>query len=601
MKNDRLQNPSPKIHLWKNRFFLVTTCAYLLILFLVSAIACFFSYRQRREEAISDMDFTFKLLEQDYSSAIENFWQIYMPIFENRDYTFDVISHYFSPNSDSELTPLERSDLLNVLKQMVIRDNRVQWVGLFSDYRETNYILFATGRTLQVMPEDFPYLADMENKQYQMEVYGMQPIEGPSSTLQTFAICGGVPFKMGGGKVIAGYSLGSYEQICQNADKPLDSLEYMLSSRDQIIFHSGQIYDESSLYLPDGNYEGTVSDPDGNTLYTHAALCGPNTPVLSYQYSPRELFWYSHANTPLILLFVLLFALLSIFVYQIMLRQLSGEVSVIRHGLQEIGRNKLSYCIPTDMKQPELKEIAESINLMTSSLSENINRAYYYEIKQKEAELSELQSKFNPHFLYNCLEMICSRCYQNGDSKTANLINQLAAIFRGFIGAKNFIPLHEELTFSKRYLSLFNARYRDLVEIEYAIDTELLQYGIIRNVFQPLIENYFVHGFELSSTEHNYIRFRGQSLDSHAMLITVEDNGAGMSDDALAKLNAELLSSIKTDQESYGLKNLHQRLRLFYGGDCGITVIRNEPHGLVIQMKLLKMTCEEYEASRQDA
>ncbi|MDR1765746.1 MAG: histidine kinase [Lachnospiraceae bacterium] len=67
-----------------------------------------------------------------------------------------------------------------------------------------------------------------------------------------------------------------------------------------------------------------------------------------------------------------------------------------------------------------------------------------YRLKQKEAELSELQSKFHPHCLYNTLEMIRSRCYQNGDNETAELIYQLAGIFRGFVSSKTLIPLQEE-------------------------------------------------------------------------------------------------------------------------------------------------------------
>lgn len=110
----------------------------------------------------------------------------------------------------------------------------------------------------------------------------------------------------------------------------------------------------------------------------------------------------------------------------------------------------LDYQLPTKINQSGFPEIAESINHMALRLKKNINRAYYYEIKQREAELSELQSKFNPHFLYNSLEMLRVRCHQNNVDTTANLISQLASIFRGFISYKTFISMTEELAFSKR-------------------------------------------------------------------------------------------------------------------------------------------------------
>ncbi|MBO5069399.1 MAG: hypothetical protein J6C37_03440, partial [Roseburia sp.] len=127
-----------------------------------------------------------------------------------------------------------------------------------------------------------------------------------------------------------------------------------------------------------------------------------------------------------------------------------------------------------------------------------------------------------------------------------------------------------------------------------------LNYGIIRNLFQPLIENYFVHGFD-TSNEQNYILFKGKSLDDKTMLLTVEDNGSGMTTDEMEELNARLHEPIQIDTESYGLKNLHQRLQLFYGGDCGLTVYPNPNggKGLSIQMTALKLTCTEYEENKK--
>ena len=107
------------------------------------------------------------------------------------------------------------------------------------------------------------------------------------------------------------------------------------------------------------------------------------------------------------------------------------------------------------------------------------------------------------------------------------------------------------------------------MKIRYDFDKDILKYGIIRNLFQPLIENYFVHGFD-TSNEENYILFKGKSLDEERMILTVEDNGSGMTDQEMQELNDKLHEPIKMDTESYGLKNLHQRLQLFYGGDCGL-------------------------------
>lgn len=196
------------------------------------------------------------------------------------------------------------------------------------------------------------------------------------------------------------------------------------------------------------------------------------------------------------------------------------------------------------------------------------------------------------------LEMLRSRCYQNGDVETADLITSLSGIFRGFIGSKTFIPVPEELAFTKKYLSLFEARYQDQVQIEFDMNNECLQYGIIRNLFQPLIENYFIHGFETGNAEMNYICFRGRALDEKTLLFIVEDNGTGMTEQELIQLNNKLNDPIKLSTESYGLKNLQQRIQLFYGSDYGLTICHGKPKGLSIQIKVQKLTCAEYEKNR---
>ena len=190
--------------------------------------------------------------------------------------------------------------------------------------------------------------------------------------------------------------------------------------------------------------------------------------------------------------------------------------------------------------------------------------------------------------------MLRSRCLKSGDDDTADLITQLAAIFRGFIGRKTFIPLTEELAFSNRYLMLFGARYDDQVEVLFDVDSDILCYGIIRNLLQPLIENYFVHGYDPSVSD-NYLLIGGRSLDEKRMLLFVEDNGCGMEESKICQLNNGLRESIKTEKDSYGLKNLHQRIRLFYGENCGLSILPNGERGIRMEMTVLKMTCEDYE------
>ena len=192
-------------------------------------------------------------------------------------------------------------------------------------------------------------------------------------------------------------------------------------------------------------------------------------------------------------------------------------------------------------------------------------------------------AKFNPHFLYNTLELFRSRCERNGDNDTAGLIQHMATIFRSLIGSRHIISIQEELAFSQHYLKLFRARYGDRMKIVYDFPTEILDCLIIRNVFQPLIENYFEHGFNAQRID-NYLHMSGEIVAENAIRITVEDNGYGIKDEALKRLQEHIASPETHEGESYGLKNLNQRIRLYYGDGYGISVSRNEAGGMTVTM-----------------
>ncbi len=586
-----------KLHIrFQNTFFMALIALFSLLVLLSCLLACFFSYKQKKDEVLSQLNRAYSQLTREYELIIDNFWQNYMPIYEKESNYFEIWAPYFDTEHYPTLDILYRMQLEESLQQILKRNEDIQWIVLYNGEREDNYILFSAVSGMKLLTSDFPYLERLVNAPVGMQIYGMETLANGNTKYKTFAISGDIPSRIGKGKILAGYSLDSFQSTCANIVNSLESVNYVLTNHGEIIFdHSGN-YDKDLTYCAPVPLTDSTVEFQGETLYISSKICGRNSSMLSFYVSWDEFFLYCHENTPFLLAVFVLFTIAAFFTYRTMLYFISKEVNVINTGLQIIGENDLTHQIPTNFYQGGLAEIAASINQMTVRLKNNIEKAHYYETKQHEAELSDLQSKFNPHFLYNSLELLRSRCQLNGDETTADLISQLSAIFRGFINTKVFIPIPEELAFSKRYLTLFGASHKDLVEIRYDFDKDILQYGIIRNVFQPLIENYFVHGFD-TENEENYVIFRGKSIDEHTMLLTMEDNGVGMTPEEISQLSDKLHEPIKNSQESYGLKNLHQRIQLFYGEEYGLSIAptSGSPKGISVQMRVPKITCEEHE------
>lgn len=574
--------------------FLLIGAFYWSILILTSLFVCSLSYEQKKSEILADINIRLAQVGNAYQNLTEQFWESYLPIFENRTTSYLLLRDYFAVPDDDGLTPVELHDISNVLAQIVVRDDRIQWIAAYSTVRKVNYIYYAASQTgtgvgiMEALPDDFPYMEQMQQKNNLMEIYG--EIESERSQLRnTIAVAGGTP-ALTKGVLLFGYGISQIQQFAEE-NLPLESLQFeIISNEGRLLYHSG----EEHIELPEEIFQAGsgVFQTDTGKWY---AMVDPFTTcggTVYYTIDWKELFLKSNASTPQLLTAILLLSALSILVLCLVMRTIQREARRIRDGLDALGQNQLDYRIGGNFYQAAFADIAHSINKMAESLKENIDKAYYYQLKHKEAEMQELQAKFNPHFLYNSLDVFRARCYENGDDETAELIAQTASVFRGFIGAQTFIPLQQELAFSQRYLAIYRARHNDAMQILYDIDKEVLQYGIIRNVLQPLIENYFAHGFD-PSRQDNILQFRGYIRDEDTYVLTVEDNGFGMEEDALQALNAHLQEPIATEQESYGLKNLHQRIQLYYGPKCGLVIRKNPTGGLIAELCVLRKKPEE--------
>ena len=111
-------------------------------------------------------------------------------------------------------------------------------------------------------------------------------------------------------------------------------------------------------------------------------------------------------------------------------------------------------------------------------------------------------------------------------------------------------------------------------------------------------ENYFVHGFDANRPD-NEIEFMGTFLDEDNIPLLVKDNGYGMTEEEVVVLNQKIEEPIRHSRENFGLKNLNQRLKLFYGPSYGLHIEKNESGGSTVFIKIRKMTVEEYEENRK--
>lgn len=561
------------------------TVSFLILASILAMMSCSFAYQRKKAELLEDMDNKLEIFAHKYADIKSKNWQVYLPITEvTQDKT--IINHYFA--GTEELTAQGRNKLKSVLSQMALQDNRIEWIVVYSPEREQNYIYVCKTERIVRLPENFVYLGELRAKKGIRDIYAAKAFEIDGHVFNSITIVGGTSTDNRKGSILIGYDVSELEEIARD-NRGFSSLQFCICWKGKVVYNFGyetEIVEndfepkQSGIYsLNDKKWMVQLEDEykDGETLF--------------YMVEWWEFFIHANQWSCVILGILLIVVLLAIILYICVLNTITNEVNVILAGLTALGNNQLDYRISEKFYQPEMVAIAAAINRMAETLDDNIHCMLKFEKLQAEAEFAELQSKFNPHFLYNTLEIFRKRCYENGDEETANMIAETAAIFRGFIGAKNFIPIRQELAFCKRYLAIYHARYENTVEILLDVDTEVLQYGIIRNVFQPLIENYFKYGYD-SNKMDNYIRIKGRLAAAEDIMFTVEDNGIGMEKDALSRLEQSLNSPIVSEKESYGLRNLNQRLRMFYGEKYGLKLRQEEEKGFAVDVLIKRQNKE---------
>lgn len=233
--------------------------------------------------------------------------------------------------------------------------------------------------------------------------------------------------------------------------------------------------------------------------------------------------------------------------------------------------------------------------LRLDSLKELSEREYAALIYKKQAELDSLQSQINPHFLYNTLESIRGQAVLDRADKIAKMTEALSAFFRYSIGRKgSIVQLTDELKNTDNYMLIQQFRFGEKISLQKIIPDgeEALQGYLPKMTVQPIIENAIYHGLEMKEGKGRIIL--RVTLTGDRMLINVTDNGIGMEDEQVEKINASMDEPIHLstgqDQNRKGkgiaLKNVNDRIRLLYGEEYGIRVFSTLGEGTDVELRL---------------
>lgn len=193
------------------------------------------------------------------------------------------------------------------------------------------------------------------------------------------------------------------------------------------------------------------------------------------------------------------------------------------------------------------------------------------QIQLRKAELMVLQSQINPHFLYNTLDAI-TWLAESGDQETVvNMVGSLSGFFRTSLNqGKDIVTLAEEAQHIRSYLEIQKIRYQDILDYRIDIPDEFGDVKIPKITIQPLVENALYHGIK-NKRGGGHILVTAQR-DEEDLRISVRDDGVGMDKERLRQVREGIFEKEPGERDIYGLFNVNERIRLYFGDDYGITV-----------------------------
>lgn len=293
-----------------------------------------------------------------------------------------------------------------------------------------------------------------------------------------------------------------------------------------------------------------------------------------------------------LLVLILLILIFNIIITMLIFRLFNNKIQTLIHYMEKVQNGRLNSRIPIKTHD-EIGKLGISFNQMCDKLEEYINRVYYAEINQKNAELNMLQAQINPHFLFNTLETIRMKAHNDGNEELASMTALLGSLFRWNVKSSDkIISIAEELDYIKTYLEIQQFRRSSEFEFEINVPDDILYLGIPKLILQPLVENVFSHGFESKLRDCNII-ISGMLCNGTVELL-IADNGVGIDKQTLHQLEIKKnLSPKDLNHSQIGIVNVHQRLRLIFGDCYGVEIESRESVGTTVKIELPAMSVKE--------
>ncbi len=357
-------------------------------------------------------------------------------------------------------------------------------------------------------------------------------------------------------------------------------------------------------FIMDGN--GTIiSHMNKNRIYADAGLKNIvhkqdgskeiNGKLVVYKYV-KDWDWYVIGTLPInyllrdnnvmllaIFIIVIITLIVGIFISYGFSKHLFKPFDELIYRMSRVSTGDMETRISLPTYGPDFQQVSQGFNIMVEHIDELMKKIYAEQRQLKEIEFKALQSQINPHFLYNTLESIHWQALLCGHHEISTMVKALAGFYRISLSkGEAIIPLKNETEHVDNYMTIQEIRYREKMESYIDISEEFYNVKIPKMTLQPLVENAIYHGLRGREAK-GFIKITAER-DGDDIIVKTIDNGTGMTPEQISRLNQTLEDN--DPSVGYGVRNVHQRIKLFLGSPYGLHYESNEYGGVTVNVRL---------------
>ncbi len=286
---------------------------------------------------------------------------------------------------------------------------------------------------------------------------------------------------------------------------------------------------------------------------------------------------------------LLLVLMTTVLIGLIFARAFSNPAKRLQKAMEEFEQKAETFQYKPIGGTREIQQLSNSFQNVVIRIQDLMNQVREEEITLRKTELNALQTQINPHFLYNTLDSIAWMCEEERTKEAVEMVNALAKLFRISISkGHELITIEKEVQHVQSYLHIQKVRYKNQFKSCLEVDTSCLSYLCNKITLQPIVENAIYHGLD-RMVDEGLIRITICEMDTEIHML-IEDNGLGMTPEKCE----EIITRDNSKHTGIGIKNVHDRIRIYFGEGYGVTITSELDKGTKVLIRMPKISEGDY-------